>query len=710
MSEPLTSRSPEVLAALGEVFGHADYRHGQADIIDSVLAGRPTLAILPTGGGKSLCYQLPAVVLDGLTLVVSPLIALIRDQVQALTARGVAAASLTSADDDQSRREALAALREGRLDLLYVAPERLRSPSFLDLLVRAGVSTVAIDEAHCISSWGHDFRPDYARLGELLRALAPRRVLALTATATPEVRRDIVDSLGLEGARSIVTGFDRPNLALSVEAAGRLGDKLDATDAAMARWLGRAAGSRGPGCAIVYTATRRRSEEVAAALEQRGWRAAAYHAGLDGEVRARAHDRFADGDVDAVVATTAFGMGVDKPDVRVVVHFEIPSSVEGYYQEVGRGGRDGAPAGGVLLFDTGDLRFAYLRIESSCPTADAVERAHRCLGAWSDPDGRVYGGFDELVDRLEPEVGPAARAALIVLERAGAVAIEPGAVAVRGDRPQIDGQALDRRQRFERGKLDAMVGYVQRADCRRRYLVDYFGDPDRPEACGNCDRCTAPPVRRLAGEPAVDALKALSCVARMRGRWGKARVVDVLLGSSQKAVLDAGLDQLSTHGLLKDWRRDELLLLLDALARAGLVVQTFGEYPKLQLTPEGAEVLKARGPLELDLRLVRWGDEDGEGRPGRSGRRRERRPSEDAERGPLFDALRDWRRQVASELAKPPYVIAHDATLDAVCALAPTSLEALGEVPGIGPAKLARYGDAIVAIVRAHEETAEATG
>jgi len=702
MSEALSSSSPQVMEKLESVFGHREYRAGQAPVLDSVLSARPTLAILPTGGGKSLCYQLPALLLDGLTLVVSPLIALIRDQVAAMQELGIRASSLTSADEHGDRVTTYRALAEGELDLLYVAPERLRSPAFLDRLSSANVSLIAIDEAHCISQWGHDFRPDYARLGELIENVAPPRVLALTATATAEVREDIVASLKLADARTIVSGFDRPNLELSVKDRKGISKKLHAVGGVLERWLGRSAGEPGPGCGIVYAATRKRTEEVADGLADEGWQARAYHAGLVAERRSEVQDAFRGGTLDVVVATTAFGMGVDKADVRAVIHFDIPSSPESYYQEVGRAGRDGEPAAGVLLYDPSDLRWAFMRLESSCPTAAAVDRAFSCLSGWSE-EGMVRGSFDEVVERIEGEIGPSARAALVTLDRGGAVRIGLGGVEVAGVEASFNRAALDRRERVERGKLEAMMGYVTRASCRRRFLVDYFGDPDRPDRCGTCDRCALPDARALDGDNRTDVLKTLSCVARMRGRYGRGRVVDTLLGKRSKPVLAAGLDRLSTYGLLERWSKEEMLALLDSLSRASLVAQTPGEYPKLQLTEDGAAVLRDGAAVEIDLRLSRWGDDVPElgakAKAKAKAKKRKARSDLPAPGGPLFDSFREWRAEVAKRIGKPPYVVAHDALLSELVERRPASLSELAEVPGIGPAKLQAYGSDILAIL-----------
>ncbi len=690
-------------------FGHDTFRPGQAEIVDAILAGGPVLAVMPTGSGKSLCYQLPALVLRGLAVVVSPLIALMRDQVDQLTRLGVRAAALTSAESDESRRQVWRELKAGELDLLYVAPERFRSPRIVEELA-GRVALFAVDEAHCISAWGHDFRPDYARLGDVIHALAPERVVALTATATADVRADIVRQLGLDGVTEIVTGFDRPNLALAVEDARGQAKKLETTLAILDEAL--AVG----GSAIVYAATRRRTEEVADELRAVGHRAAAYHAGLGAEVRTDVQQRFASGALRVIVATTAFGMGVDKRDVRAVVHWDIPGSTEAYYQEVGRAGRDGEPARGVLLWDPSDLRYAHLRVEGSCPTAQAVAAARAGL------ERRAYGGrtidasLEDLVEALEADVGPATRAAIVELGRLGWISLGPGSIELHDDGGPIDGEQLERRLRHERRKLQLMVGYVERAACRRRYLTDYFGDPNAPERCGTCDRCTRPAVRALEGAARTDALKALSCVARMQGRYGKGRVIDVLLGSRAKPVVESGLDALSTHGLLSTWTKDEVGALLDSFSRAGLVAITIDEYPKLRLTADGARALKSEIPLAIDHRTPRWGDPGvrvvvtrrGEGKATSE----PPSPARDAANAlvgvdrALFEALRNWRQDEARRQSKPAYVIAHDALLASIAVVRPRTRDELGQLLGIGPAKLDRYGDALLALVA----TADAAG
>ena len=579
---------PRMMSALREVFGHRTLRPGQSDVIRHVVAGQPTLAVMPTGAGKSLCYQLPAVVLEGLTLVVSPLVALIRDQVVRLRRLDVRAASFTSADPAEARSQTETAIKAGRLDLLFVAPERFRSRRFQALLRGVPLSLFVVDEAHCISQWGHDFRPEYGRLGEVVDTLRPPRLLALTATATEGVRADIVQRLHFVDPVHLVTGFDRENLELSVVETTRA-HKISATRKVLSRWLRRG------GSGIVYVATRAAAERIAERLVEDGFRAAAYHAGLEPRARAEVQSAFEAGACRVVVATSAFGMGIDKADVRIVVHYHLPDAPEAYYQEVGRAGRDGAPAAGVLLFDRSDFRYVLARHEASCPTLETVARVYSAVRAHAGGSGSL----DDLEEAIRRTGGPATRAALVALERANDIELHGPGLTVRPGGPRVDPDALDRRAREHRARLDAMVGYVLRAACRRRFLVDYFGDPRRPERCGVCDRCRAPENRPVVGADLEAAQMALSCVARMKGRYGKSRVAEVLRGSQSRVIVKAGLHRLSTHGLLSAWSQRAVLDLLDALVRADLARVDGAEYPKLCLTVAGADALRTRAPLRL---------------------------------------------------------------------------------------------------------------
>jgi RecQ family ATP-dependent DNA helicase len=466
----------ELREALSTHFGYDGFRPGQEEIIRSVLSGRPTLAILPTGGGKSLCYQLPALLLEGTTVVASPLVALMKDQVDALTARGIRATFVNSSLSEADRKERQAHVRAGAYRLVYVAPERFRSGSFREAIAQVRVPLFAIDEAHCISSWGHDFRPDYLRLAEAWGHLRAERILALTATATPEVRKDVVRALGLEDPQVFVAGFDRPNLFVEVARASGDQEKIG-------RILSLARRG-GPG--LVYAATRRNVEKVVLALRANGVDAAGYHAGMDDAERSAAQEAFLRGEVSVVVATNAFGMGVDKADIRFVVHFHVPRSIEAYYQEIGRAGRDGAESLALLLFNYADVMLQKRMIEGARPKEETVRKvwdAARALGS---------GGVAELAAVCG--VHPAdAQAALKLLEAAGHLArrgqdfsvLTPGV-----EEPSVDFEVAAMRVAHERQMLDRMVRFCDTEGCRRRNLLRYFGDPTAPLSCPACDRCT----------------------------------------------------------------------------------------------------------------------------------------------------------------------------------------------------------------------------
>ena len=609
--------------ALAGVFGFATLRPGQADVIADVLAGRPVVAVMPTGAGKSLCYQLPAVVLGargGVTLVVSPLIALMKDQVDALTARGVPAAALTSAASPGEQREILDGLRTGVYTIVFVAPERFKSPRFVDALTACGdrLQLIAIDEAHCISEWGHDFRPDYRRLGDAVRALRPPRLAAFTATATPEVRDDIAEQLAMTAPRFHVRGFDRPNLTYAVERVKGIDEKT--------RRLVQLARTRDGGVALVYAATRKNAEKYGEALERAGMRVRVYHAGLDDRTRDDAQDAFMAGKLDAVVATNAFGMGIDKADIRLVVHADIPRSPEAYYQECGRGGRDGRPTRCVLLFGAGDVRLQEFLIDASYPSAEVLRGLWKLL---REEPQLGAAGEDGLVKRLpgEPHAS-AVGTALRILERHGLLAADgSGWVAVRpepGAYPPLDVEALRRRAELERGKLRAMVDYAWTARCRRQVVLAYFGDEDWQDAgkkCGACDVCDA----IATGGAALDhgtrtaVLGLLGLVATLRGRFGRTRVAALACGADD----DERFADLPGRGCLRGWSQKDTLDLLRVLEGGGLIEATRGEYPTVIATRRGLEV--AGGLLEVDglgLRVTR-GAAAGKARTRPRARRRE---------------------------------------------------------------------------------------
>jgi ATP-dependent DNA helicase RecQ len=608
------SAAPEgVLSRALGLFGHASLRPGQADVITDIMAGRPVIAVMPTGAGKSLCYQLPAIIMaerGQVTLVVSPLIALMKDQVDALKARGVPAVALTSASGADEQREILEGIRAGLYTLIYVAPERFRSPRFVDALrATAGrLALVAIDEAHCISEWGHDFRPEYRRLGEVVRQLGAPRIAAFTATATPEVRRDIAQQLELEEPQLHVRGFDRPNLHFSVERVGG-GDEKPARLVELVR-------TREGGVALVYASTRKNAEKYAAALKVAGMRARVYHAGLDGMVRERAQDVFMAGQLDAIVATNAFGMGIDKSDIRLVVHADIPRSPEAYYQEAGRGGRDGKPTRCVLLFNHSDIKLQEFLIDASYPSAEILRGIWKLLR--DRPQlGRLSPDDDELEHRLRTSLGgdingATMGAALRILERHGMVQRDDERMIASRPEPGIyaplDVQSLARRADVERSKLRTMVEYAYYPRCRRQFVLEYFGDQDwidRDRRCGACDTCEAiahgRPTAMVLSPAELEAIRGvLKLIGALHGRFGRMRVVKLAIGSDD----DARFDELPERGCLRGWRERAALDLLRALEGAGLIEASRGEYPTITATRRGDQVAFGRiEPTEVGLQM-----------------------------------------------------------------------------------------------------------
>ena len=514
----------ELIASLRAHFGHDQFRPGQQRIIDAVLGGDDVLAVMPTGSGKSLCYQLPAMMLPGVTLVISPLISLMKDQVDELNRRGVAAGALHSMMDSGAKDDVIAAVRRGLLRLLYVAPERFASSAFVQLLSEIRLARFIVDEAHCVSQWGHDFRPDYRRLK--VGARQCRRadgkdgrppIAAFTATATAEVRDDIAALLGLERPQLLVGGFDRPNILLRIQRTEQI-DK-DALLPALVR------GRR----ALVYAATRKTTESAAALLNSSNVKAAAYHAGLKDSERTRVQDAFADGSMPVVCATNAFGMGIDRPDVDAVVHYAIPGSIEAYYQEIGRAGRDGRPATATLLWDYADVETRRFLIDS--PRKN--NSAHR-----------------------------------------------------RGAAP-LDPEEAERRRTLEHAKLQRMVDYAETRACLRATVLNYFGDPDARDPCGACGNCCPDALDAYEREL---VRKILAGIARSGERYGRTRIVAMLVGDT--ADLPVPLTRLSTTGLLRHEPPEAVHNWITACAAAALVSVSKDQFRTLSLTSTGREVMR----------------------------------------------------------------------------------------------------------------------
>lgn len=602
--------SDTLAAALRTHFGFASFRPGQAEAIASLLAGRHTLAVMPTGAGKSLIYQLTALCLPGATLVLSPLIALMKDQVDSLVRRGIAATYINStlAAAEQERR--LQAMAAGAYRLVYVAPERLRSAPFLAALRGLAVSLIAVDEAHCISQWGHDFRPDYLHIAAARSLLGEPLTAALTATATPDVQDDIVRRLGLERAERIITGFNRANLGFEVRYTPELPAKLEAL-----RDLLRQHATAQGGC-IVYVGTRSDAEEVAEFVRSvGGLEAEHYHGGMEPAARARVEDAFLAGDLPVVVATNAFGMGVDRPDVRLVAHFSLPGTLEAYYQEAGRAGRDGEPARAVLLYAPEDRALQEWFIRNDTPGIDGLRAIHGALCA--SGRSRVWATLADLSRATGlPEV--AVRVGLAQLEGAGCV----GRLGDHGPRMLIgvgawdegalqrEAEATEERRRLRLGQLAKMVAYAEASTCRRRLLLDHFGDRGPAEAPFCCDNCAARRVPRPKGParpveqlPQAERLALVILDAARRLRWGvgRRRLAQVLKGSRSRAMARYGYDRSPYFGRLAVFKIREIEGLIGQLVRHGDLKVVGGEQPVLRLTPQGERALATRSAMALRL-------------------------------------------------------------------------------------------------------------
>ncbi|WP_332814279.1 DNA helicase RecQ [Ramlibacter sp.] len=611
------------LSILQQVFGYPQFRGPQAGIVAHVIGGGDALVLMPTGGGKSLCYQIPAIARQragqGVTIVVSPLIALMHDQVGALHEAGVEAAFLNSSLGYDEAIAVERRLARGDLTLLYAAPERVTTPRFLeqlDALHRRGqLALFAIDEAHCVSQWGHDFRPEYRALTVLHERFAGVPRIALTATADALTRADIVERLQLQDARRFVSSFDRPNIRY------RIAEKKEPA-AQLLRFIQHEhEGESG----IVYCQTRKRVEDMAQSLQQQGIAALPYHAGLDAGLRQRHQDRFLREEGLVMVATIAFGMGIDKPDVRFVAHLDMPKNIEGYYQETGRAGRDGLPSEAWMLYGLQDVVNQRRMIDES-------------------PAGEDF-------------------------------------------------------KQVMRGKLDALLALAEATDCRRVRLLGYFGEASQP--CGNCDNCLAPPQ---VWDGTDAARKLLSTVYRVQQAsgigFGAGHVMDILRGRRTDKVAQHGHDQVSTFGLGADFSEAQLRGVLRQLVAIGALAVDAQAFNTLKLTEGSRAVLRGERPVLLRESVAQGAN----GRKRREPRDRSALPAAAAgltEAGQArFAALKAWRGEVARAHNLPAYVIFHDATLAAIAALGPQSIEALEGVSGIGARKLEAYGEEVMRVLR----------
>ncbi len=654
--------------ALRAYFGYQDFRPGQEGVIAALLSGRDALAVMPTGAGKSLCYQIPGVVLGGVTLVVSPLVSLMGDQVRALVEAGVRAAYLNSTLTPGQQATVLQRALEGAYQIMYVAPERLSDERFLAFAREARIPLVAVDEAHCVSQWGQDFRPSYLGVGDFISQLPTRpAIAALTATATERVREDVIRLLGLRDPHRVVTGFDRPNLFFGVE-------RLDAKKK-IAR-IASCALEHASDSGIVYCSTRKDVERVQEALAEAGVKATRYHAGLTAAERERNQRAFIADDEPVMVATNAFGMGIDKSNVRYVIHHNMPASIEAYYQEAGRAGRDGEPAECLLFWNDGDIGTCRFFIESesgneelSAEEADAVRSTHRRLLEAMCGYCLTTGCLREYILRYFGEEGSAGapKAEGSVLKQSWA----------RTDRPQ-DGPA--------RAELRAEPSASGAGD------LSAFEDDAQIAAircCSNCDgEFESVDVTELARS-------VIRCVHELRGRFGKGMVADVLRGAKTEKLLEFGLDKARSYGAA-DASKEQVKEVVELLASQGYLEISEGRFPLVGLGPRFREA----GADDFELRMKRVVRKPAKAKAsptggfafGASGTA----TGEGFYDAALFERLRVLRKRLADEAEVPPYVVFSDAALRDMCAKLPRTPDGFLDVSGVGEKKLARYGEAFL--------------
>ncbi|WZL72257.1 DNA helicase RecQ [Clostridiaceae bacterium 35-E11] len=581
---------------LKKYYGYEDFRSGQEKIIDSILRGKDTFAIMPTGAGKSVCFQIPALLTEGMTLVISPLISLMKDQVDALQSSEIPATFINSSLNYQEVQRRIEEAHSGPLKLLYIAPERLESQEFCEQLKLLPIAMVAVDEAHCVSQWGHDFRPSYGYIAAFIKALPQRPIVsAFTATATEEVREDVIRLLSLQQPKVYITGFDRENLSFSVV---RGVNKKD--------FILRYIQDNKDEVGIIYAATRKEVESLYDYLRQKGYAVGKYHAGLSPTDREKEQEAFVYDDIKIMIATNAFGMGIDKSNVRYVIHYSIPKNMEAYYQEAGRAGRDGESSECILLFSPQDVLIQKFLMEQNY---------------------------------LSPE-----------------------------------------RAKNEYKKLQAMVDYCHTTKCLRKYILEYFGEENISDTCGNCSTCNDDSELT---DITIEAQKIFSCIYRMKERFGTALVAQVLKGSKNKKVLQFGLDRLSTYGIMKEYTEKEIKDQINVLIAEGYLGLTEGQYPIVKLQNKAVPVLKNK---EKVLQKI------------------QKKKAKTSVDNTLFEILRSLRKEISIREKVPPYIIFSDSSIREMSHLYPQDDRELLEIKGIGEAKLKKYGNEFLNVIKKYIE------
>ncbi|MEW9122193.1 MAG: DNA helicase RecQ [Thermotaleaceae bacterium] len=598
--------------SLKEYFGYDGFKEGQKKLIEGILVGRDVLGIMPTGGGKSLCYQLPAAMLEGITLVISPLISLMKDQIDSLHEVGIEAAFINSTLSNREILDITEDIKRNRYRLLYVAPERLRTPMFTQLLNGLQVDMVAIDEAHCISQWGHDFRPSYLEIPRFIKGLKRRPVVsAFTATATREIVKEIKKLIGLREPVEVTTGFDRPNLYYSVV---KKGDKF----AYLLEYLRNNFQNES---GIIYCATRKTVESLVLKLQGKGIDAVGYHGGMDVDERQSNQDDFIFERKRIIVATNAFGMGIDKPDVRFVIHYDMPKNMEAYYQEAGRAGRDGNPSDCILMYSPADVVKQKLIIQNENLSAEREEIFYR--------------------------------------------------------------------------NLQILVNFCHTSDCLRGKILTYFGEEPESSNCRNCSNCLdeSAPV-----DITLEAQKVLSCIYRAEQRYGINTIIEILRGSRNKKILEAGLDKLSTYGLMKEYSSHYVREIMMHLVAEGYIHVTTDQYPILKLPQRAREILK--GETKIFYKGHLGGREEGHLKESHIFGENEEQEIDIA----LFEKLKALRYKIASEKNLPAYVIFHEAALKDMATYYPQKKEEFLKIKGVGEAKLESYGEVFLQEILAYCE------